>query len=96
MTDQSVSARRWQKPLGIDEREQVLLDVLDALGGWADVPTIGREARRRGVKVAPGTLRTMLDRVADAGKCERRKSGPTSASFRYLHPSEPSEEKSNG
>lgn len=81
----SVSARRWESRLTPAERERLLLDTLERLGGWADVATIRRAATRDGLRVATGTTRSILDRLADAGRCERQVSG-TSATFRAKGP----------
>lgn len=73
--DQSVSARRWPQKLSPADRERVLLEVLD--GGWMDTRTVHIAARNRepSFKVAPGTTRGILDRLAAAGRCESNGAG---------------------
>jgi hypothetical protein len=64
-------------------RERAVLDALHALGGWTDVSTVTRIAKRTpGLTFAPGTTRAILDRLTDAGRCERQRQGGTAATFR--------------
>lgn len=82
--DLSVTARRWPTKLTPAEREQAILDVLTRLGGWVAPGTVQRILRDHGQKLAPGTARAILDRLADAGRCERQRTGGTSATFRAV------------
>ena len=63
------------------EREELLLDVLTQNGVWMSIPSIGTVTRNRGLRMAPGSLRGVLDRLADQGRCERRRGPGTSSSF---------------
>jgi hypothetical protein len=78
--DPRVSARTWPRRLSPAERETLLLDILAAQEGWVEVGTVSAVARNRGLRMAPGGIRAVLDR----GRCERRQNAGTSASYRTL------------
>jgi hypothetical protein len=82
--DPRVSARTWPRRLSPAERETLLLDILAAQEGWVEVGTVSAVARNRGLRMAPGGIRAVLDRLADRGRCERRQNAGTSASYRTL------------
>jgi hypothetical protein len=66
------------------ERETLLLDILAAHESWMTVDLIGVVARNRGLRMAAGGIRGVLDRLADDGRCERRQNSGTSVSYRAL------------